>query len=96
MSTQELQIQRIISDMPAEAVDKILDFALYIKHSLETDKDMDINIDIENIDSEEWSFVVKSKEELYKKLEEAEKSIQNGDVYSVEEVFAEIDQILAH
>ena len=96
MSTQELQIQKLVKDMPAEAVDKILEFALYIKHSLDTDKDMDIDIDIENIDSEEWSFVVKSKEELYKKLEEAEKSIQNGDVYSVQEVFAEIDQILAH
>jgi len=94
MSTQEIQIQELVKSMPAEAVNKILDYALYVKYSLDTDKDMDINIDIENIDSEEWSFVVKNKEELYKKLEEAEESIAKGDVYSVEEVFTEVNKIL--
>lgn len=89
MSAQELQIQELVKSMPVEAVNKILDYALYVKYSL-----TDIDIDIEKCeDSEEFSFIGRSKEELYKKLEQARKSEEEGNVYTLEEVFAELETV---
>ena len=89
MSVQELQIQEILKSMPTEAVNKILDYALYVKYSL-----TDVDIDIENCEeSGELNFIIRNKEELYKKLEQARQSEEEGNIYTLEEVFARLETI---
>lgn len=39
-------------------------------------------------------LIIKDKEDLKKKLEEGIKSTEKGEVYSLEEVFSEIDNII--
>ena len=90
MSAQVAQIQEIVNNMPDEAVNKILDYALYVKYSL----DIDVDIDIDKIkDSEDSSFIVRNKEEMYKKLELARKDEEEGNVYTLEEVFDELAKV---
>ncbi|MEG0873151.1 MAG: DUF2281 domain-containing protein [Clostridia bacterium] len=84
MSTEKRELYNIIDTLPEELSAKVLDYIEYLKFTTIIDEK-----DIPN------ELVIKSKEDLIQKLGNAEDSISKGDVFSSEEVFAEIDQILA-
>lgn len=84
MSTEKRELYNIIDTLPEELSCKVLDYIEYLKFtSVMNEKDVPNEL------------VIKNKEDLIQKLEIAEDSIAKGDVYKVEEVFAEVDQILA-
>ena len=85
MSTQKQELYNMIDTLPEELSDKVIDYVEYLRFVYVMGE--------ENVPSD---LVVKSKKDLIKKLEEGEKDIENGDVCSPKELFAELDEILAN
>ena len=85
MSTQKQELYNMIDTLPEELLDKVIDYVEYLRFVYVMNE--------ANVPSD---LVIKSKEDLIQKLEEGEKDIENGNVCSKEELFAEIDEILAN
>ena len=84
MSTQKQELFDVIESLPEELSYKVIDYVEYLKFAY-------IMSEI-NAPS---NLVIKSKEDLIQKLEEGMRDTENGNVCSLEEAFAEVDEILA-
>lgn len=80
MSIEKQRLYNEIDTLPDELANQVVNFIEYLKLSY---------IDKEAPDS----VIIKSKKDLKEKLQKGINDIKNGKVYSVEEVFMEIDAI---
>ena len=80
MSIEKQKLYNEIDTLPEELACQVIDFIEYLKLAY---------IDKEAPDS----VIIKSKEDLKAKLEKGMEDIKNNRVYSLDEVFAEIDNI---
>lgn len=82
MSEKQLELYNIISKLPDSLYEKVMDYIQYLEFS------------IEDIGTPE-NLIVKSKEDLIEKLAEGIKDTDNGNMVDFDEVFDELDEILA-
>lgn len=80
MSIDKQRIYNEIQTLPEELANQVINFIEYLKLSY---------IDKEAPDS----VMIKSKKDLKEKLQKGIEDIEAGKVYSLEEVFKEIDNI---
>ena len=80
MSIEKQKLYNEIDTLPEELANQVIDFIEYLKLSY---------IDKEAPDS----VIIKSKKDLKAKLEKGIEDIQNNRVYSLDEVFAKIENI---
>ena len=80
MSIEKQKLLKSIEELPEELANQVLDYMEYVKFMYAINQAPD-------------SVVIKDKEDLIKKLEKGIESTNNGDVYSLEEVFEEIQKI---
>ena len=80
MSIEKQRIYNEIQTLPEELANQVINFIEYLKLSY---------IDKEAPDS----VMIKSKKDLKEKLQKGIEDIEAGRVYSLEEVFKEIDNI---
>lgn len=83
MTVQQQELFNIIETLPDELSNKVIDYIEYLKFTTV-------------IDNAPERVVIKNKKDLRKKLEEGIKDSDNGNVFSVDEVFKEVDEILAN
>lgn len=83
MTVRQQELFNIIETLPDELSTKVIDYIEYLKFTTV-------------IKNAPERVVIKSKEDLRKKLEEGIKDSDNENVFSVDEVFKEIDEILAN
>lgn len=81
MSEQQKRVYDAIIDLPEEVCNRILEYIEAIK----------FNMLINNAPKE---LIPQNEEELNIMLEEADKDIENGDVYLFDDIIAEIDNML--
>ncbi len=81
MSEQQKRVYEAIIDLPEEVCNRILEYIDEIK----------FNMMIHNAPEE---LIPKNEEDLQKMLEEADKDIEAGEVYSFDEVVTEINKML--
>ena len=80
MSIEKQRLYEEIETLPEELTNQVIDFVEYLKLS--------------HIDSEAPErVIIKSKKDLKEKLQRGLDDINSGRVYSLDEVFAEIDKI---
>ena len=82
MTVRNQELYNIIETLPEELSNKVIEYIDYLKYT-----------DVVNKAPED--VIIKDKKDLRKKLEEGIKDSDNGNVYSVDEVFSEIDTMLA-
>ena len=80
MSEQQKRVYEAIIDLPEEICNRILEYIDEIK----------FNMIINNAPEE---LIPKNEEDLQKMLDEADKDIEAGDVYSFDEVSTEINEM---
>ncbi len=80
MSIEKQKLYNEIETLPEELASQVIDFIEYLKLS---------HIDKEAPDS----VTIKSKKDLKEKLKKGLENIENGDVYTLDEVFSKIDKI---
>ncbi len=80
MSVEKQELLKSIETLPEEIVSQVLDYMEYLKFNY-----------VVNHAPEE--LIIKDKEDLIKKLEKGIESTNNGEVYSLEEVFEEVQKI---
>lgn len=83
MSIKKQELYSIIQNLPEELSVKVIDYIEYLKFVYAANEAPD-------------NLVIKSKEDLIQKLEEGMKDTDNGKVCSVDEAFAEVNEILAN
>ena len=83
MTVQQQELFNIIETLPDELSNKVIDYIEYLKFTTV-------------IDNAPERVIIKNKKDLRKKLEEGIKDSDNGNVFSVDEVFKEVDEILAN
>lgn len=81
MSEQQKRVYEAIIDLPEEVCNRILEYIDEIK----------FNMVINNAPKE---LIPKGEEDLQRMLEEADKDIETGDVYSFDEVVDAISKML--
>lgn len=80
MSIEKQELYNEINTLPEELMAQVIDFIEYLKLS--------------HIDSEAPnSVIIKSKKDLKEKLQKGLDDINNNKVYSVDEVFTNLDNI---
>lgn len=82
MSEKQLELYNTISKLPDSLYEKVMDYIQYLEFSLE------------NIGAPE-SLIIKSKEDLIEKLAEGIKDSDKGNLVDFDEVFDELDGIIA-
>ena len=82
MSEKQLELYNTISKLPDSLYEKVMDYIQYLEFS------------IEDIGAPE-NLIIKSKEDLIEKLEEGIKDTDAGNVIGLDEVFDELEEILA-
>ena len=82
MSEKQLELYNTISKLPDSLYEKVMDYIQYLEFS------------VEDIGAPE-SLIIKSKEDLIEKLEEGIKDTDAGNVIGLDEVFDELEEILA-
>lgn len=82
MSEKQREIYDMIIELPEELYGKILDYLDYLKFTTIVDKAPE-------------ELIIKDKEDLINKLAEGIKDTDAGNVVSLEEAIAEIEQTLA-
>lgn len=80
MTVQQQELFNIIETLPDELSNKVIDYIEYLKFTTV-------------IDNAPERVVIKNKKDLRKKLEEGIKDSDKGNVFSVDEVFKEVDEI---
>lgn len=80
MSIEKQKLYNEIDTLPEELTSQVIDFIEYLKLS---------HIDEEAPDS----VIIKSKKDLKEKLQKGIDDIKSNKVYSLDEAFAEIDNI---
>lgn len=81
MSEQQKRVYEAIIDLPEEVCNQILEYIDEIK----------FNMIINNAPEE---LTPKNEDELQRMIEEADKNIEAGEIYSFDEVTAEINEML--
>lgn len=81
MSTEKQELINSIETLPEELVLQVLDYMEYIKFNYNINKAPD-------------NLIIKDEEDLKKKLEEGLQEIENGNSYSLDEAFLEIEKSL--
>ncbi|MCX4303757.1 MAG: hypothetical protein OSJ66_07115 [Clostridia bacterium] len=80
MSIEKQELLNSIESLPEELASQVLDYMEYVKFMYVINQAPD-------------SVVIKDKDDLIKKLEKGIESTNNGDVYSLDEVFDEVQKI---
>ena len=80
MSSEKQRLYDEIDTLPEELMAKVIDFIEYLKLSYIDDEAPD-------------SVTIKSKKDLKEKLQKGLDDIKNNRVYSLDEVFEELDTI---
>lgn len=80
MSVEKQELLKSLETLPEEIVSQVLDYMEYLKFNYVVNHAPD-------------SVVIKDKDDLIKKLEKGIESTNNGEVYSLEEVFEEVQKI---
>ncbi len=80
MSIEKQEILKTIETLPEELESQVLDYIEYVKFMYVTNKVPD-------------NLVIKDNEDLIKKIGKGIESTENGEVYSGEEVFEEVQNI---
>lgn len=81
MTTKQKELCNIIETLPEELSNKVLDYIEYLKYTVATS-------------TAPKELIVKDKKDLREKLEEGIKDTENGNVYSIDEAFDEVEKIL--
>ena len=82
MSEKQLELYNTISKLPDSLYEKVMDYIQYLEFSLE------------DIGAPE-NLIIKSKEDLVEKLAEGIKDSDKGNLVDFDEVFDELDGIIA-
>lgn len=80
MSTVKQEILQSIETLPEELANQVLDYMEYIKFNYVVNKAPD-------------SVTIKDKNDLIQKIAKGIESTDKGEVYSLEEVFEEVQKI---
>lgn len=80
MSTVKQEILQSIETLPEELANQVLDYMEYIKFNYVVNKAPD-------------SVIIKDKNDLIQKIAKGIESTDKGEVYSLEEVFEEVQKI---
>lgn len=80
MSIEKQELLKSIETLPEELALQVLDYMEYIKFNYITNRAPD-------------KLIIKDKEDLKNKLEKGIESTEKGEVYSLEEVFEEVQKI---
>ncbi len=80
MSTVKQEILQSIETLPEELANQVLDYMEYIKFNYVVNKAPD-------------SVIIKDKNDLIQKIGKGIESTDKGEVYSLEEVFEEVQKI---
>lgn len=80
MSVEKQELLKSIETLPEELALQVLDYIEYLK----------FNSVINNAPQD---LIIKDKEDLKKKLKDGIESTEKGEVYSLEEVFEEVQKI---
>lgn len=80
MSTVKQEILQSIETLPEELANQVLDYMEYIKFNYVINKAPD-------------SVIIKDKNDLIQKITKGIESTDKGEVYSLEEVFEEVQKI---
>ncbi len=80
MSVEKQELLKSIETLPEELTLQVLDYIEYLK----------FNSVINNAPQD---LIIKDKEDLKKKLEAGIESTEKGEIYSLEEVFEEVQKI---
>ena len=81
MTTKQKEICNIIETLPDELSSKVLDYIEYLRYTVATT-------------TAPKELIAQDKKDLKEKLEEGIKDSESGNVYSVDEVFDEVEEIL--
>lgn len=81
MTTKQKEICNIIKTLPDELSSKVLDYIEYLKYTVATA-------------TAPKELIAQDKKDLKEKLEEGIKDSESGNVYSIDEVFDEVEKIL--
>lgn len=81
MTVRQKELFRTIKALPDELSNKVMDYIEYLKF-------MTV---FENVPE---NLIVKNEQDLKEKLEVGIKDCENGNVFSIEEVFSELDELL--
>lgn len=80
MSIEKQEILQSIETLPEELANQVLDYMEYIKFNYVVNKAPD-------------SVIIKDKNDLTQKIAKGIESTDKGEVYSLEEVFEEVQKI---
>lgn len=80
MTTKQKEICNIIETLPDELSSKVLDYIEYLKYTVATA-------------TAPKELIAQDKKDLKEKLEEGIKDSESGNVYSIDEVFDEVEKI---
>lgn len=81
MTVRQKELFRTIKALPDELSNKVMDYIEYLKFMAVFEKAPE-------------NLIVKSKQDLKDKLKVGIKDSDNGNVFSIEEVFSELDELL--
>ncbi len=83
MTAQNQQLYNIIKDLPDELYAKVIDYIEYLKFS-------------QTLNDAPKDLTIKSDKDLLEKLQAGISETNKGNVYSIEEVYNDIQDILAN
>ena len=83
MTAQNQQLYNIIKDLPNELYEKVIDYIEYLKFS-------------QTLNNAPKDLTIKSDKDLLEKLQAGISETNKGNVYSIEEVYNDIQDILAN
>ena len=83
MTAQNQQLYNIIKDLPNELYEKVIDYIEYLKFS-------------QTLNNAPKDLTIKSDKDLLEKLQAGISETDKGNVYSIEDVYKDIQDILAN
>ena len=83
MTAQNQQLYNIIKDLPNELYEKVIDYIEYLKFS-------------QTLNNASKDLTIKSDKDLLEKLKAGISETDKGNVYSIEDVYKDIQDILAN
>ena len=83
MTAQNQQLYNIIKDLPNELYEKVIDYIEYLKFS-------------QTLNNASKDLTIKSDKDLLEKLQAGISETDKGNVYSIEDVYKDIQDILAN
>lgn len=81
MTTKQKELYNTIIALPDELISKVTDYIEYLKFSMSEPQ-------------APYEVIVKDEDDLVRKLEKGIQASESGEVYSVDEVFEDIENML--